>query len=111
MARKVTARRRRLSKKILSGLAFVATSLIGGIISSIGSDLYHTIRNVFLNQAGFPLSFPQIIFLIIGVAGIGLMLSGFKDLEGGSNKPRVRKNNFLEQLLKMREVHGASLIL
>jgi len=78
--------RRRFSKKVASGLIFIGTSLIGGFVSSVGTDLYHTIKSAF--ELGFPLSFPQLVFLIIGVAGIGLMVSGFTEVE---NKPRARR--------------------
>jgi len=87
LARKV--RRRQFSRKVVSGLLFIATSVVGGFVSSVGTDLYHTIKNVFSNQFGFPLSVPQILFLIIGLAGIGLMLSGFADVE--NNKSRIRR--------------------
>jgi uncharacterized membrane protein YuzA (DUF378 family) len=60
---------------------------VGGFVSSVGTDLYHTIKSAFCNQLGFPLSIPQIIFLVIGLAGIGLMLSGFAD----ADKSRIRR--------------------
>jgi hypothetical protein len=88
LARKV--RRNRFSRRVVSGLIFIATSVVGGFVSSVGTDLYHTIKSVFSNQLGFPLSFPQIIFLIIGLVGIALMLSGFSEIE---NKSRVRRKN------------------
>jgi len=72
------------------GIAFIATSLVGGFVSSVGTDVYHSLRNVFSNQSGLPLSFPQVIFLIIGIAGLGLMLSGLLD---ASSKPRVRRKS------------------
>lgn len=97
LARKI--RRRRLSKKVMSGLLFIGTSVVGGFISSVGTDLYHTIKSAFSNQLGFPLSIPQIIFLIIGLAGIGLMLSGFAD----ADKSRIRR--------KTRELLSARCIL
>jgi hypothetical protein len=72
------------------GIAFIATSLVGGFVSSVGTDVYHSLRNVFSNQSGPALSFPQVIFLIIGIAGLGLMLSG---LFGANSKPRVRRKS------------------
>jgi hypothetical protein len=73
----------------VSGLLFIGTSVVGGFISSVGTDLYHTLKSAFSNQFGFPLSIPQILFLIIGLAGIGLMLSGFADVE--NDKSRIRR--------------------
>ncbi|HXQ93495.1 MAG TPA: hypothetical protein VN739_10860 [Nitrososphaerales archaeon] len=83
------ARRRQLSKKMAGGIVFIVTSLVGGFVSSVGTDVYHSIKNVFSNQSGSPLSFPQVIFLIIGLAGLGLMLSGFVD----ARKPRMRRKS------------------
>lgn len=81
-------RRNRFSKKVVSGLIFIGMSVVGGFVSSVGTDLYHTIKSAFSNQLGFPLSFPQIVFLVIGLAGIVLMISGFDETE---TKPRVRR--------------------
>jgi len=74
----------RFSKRVISGLAFVCTSLVGGVLSSIGGDLYQTIKSAF--SSAFPLSFPQLIFIVIGVIGILLMASGFGEFE----KPRAK---------------------
>ena len=71
------------------GIAFIVASLVGGFVSSVGTDVYHSLRNVFSNQSGLPLSFPQVIFLIIGIAGLGLMLSGLMD----TSKPRARRRS------------------
>jgi len=71
------------------GIAFIATSLIGGFVSSVGTDVYHSIKDVF--SIGLPLSFPQIVFLIIGIAGLGLMLSAVLDVN--RSKPRARKRS------------------
>ena len=89
LARKV--RRSRFSKKVVSGLVFIFTSLVGGLISSVGVDLYHTIKSAFSNQVSFPLSFPQIVFLLLGITGIVLMISGFNDLENPKSRVRERK--------------------
>jgi len=93
LARKT--KRNRFSKKVVSGLAFICTSLIGGFISSVGSDLYHTIRNAF--SFGFPLSLPQVIFLIIGIAGLILMISGFSDNENVKGRAKEKKARYFSQ--------------
>ena len=89
LARKV-ARRNRFSKRVASGLIFIGASLVGGFLSSLGTDIYHTIKSVISNQLGFSLSFPQIVFLIIGLVGIALMVSGFEEID---NKPRVKRKS------------------
>jgi hypothetical protein len=59
-----------------SGLIFIITGIVGGFITSVGNDIYHTLKTAVLNDNGFPISLPQILFLLIGIAGLGLLLSG-----------------------------------
>ncbi|MFI5419943.1 MAG: hypothetical protein ACHQ1H_03145 [Nitrososphaerales archaeon] len=86
MARRT--RKRRFSKRVAGGLAFVVTGIVGGFFSSVGIDVYHTIKSAVFNDNGFPITFPQILFLLIGLAGLGLLLSG---VVMPPSKPRVKK--------------------
>jgi len=90
----------------VSGLIFIGTSVIGGFLSSVGTDLYHTIKSVISNEPGFPLSLPQIIFLAIGILGIGLMVSGFFESE---NKTPVKRKSRRFLVKSSGRMHDASL--
>jgi len=69
-------------------MAFIVTGIIGGFVSSVGIDIYHTLKSAVLNESGFPISIPQMLFLLIGLAGLGLILSGLIE---PAKRPRVRK--------------------
>jgi hypothetical protein len=73
-----------------SGLIFIITGIVGGFITSVGIDIYHTLKTAVLNENGFPISVPLILFLLIGIAGLGLLLSG---VVMPSPKPRVKKRS------------------
>jgi hypothetical protein len=83
-------RGRRFSRRVVGGMAFIVTGIIGGFVSSVGIDVYHTIKSAVMNENGFPISVPQILFLLIGLAGLGLILSGFIE---PAPRSRVRKKN------------------
>lgn len=75
-------RSHRFSKRMLSGIIFVLTSFVGGIVASVGEGLYNYVQSMFaLNE--IPLSFPEIAFLLVGLVGITLILS---DLRKNNNQ-------------------------
>ena len=80
MARR--SRRRLFSRRMASGLAFIITRLVGGFVSSVGTDIYHVMKNIIANESGLPLSLPQIIFLLIGIAGLALIVSSRFEPDG-----------------------------
>jgi hypothetical protein len=73
-----------------SGLAFIITGIVGGFITSVGIDIYHTLKTAVLNENGLPVSVPQILFLLIGIAGLGLLVSG---VVAPPPRPRVKKRS------------------
>jgi hypothetical protein len=77
------------SRKMLGGIIFVVTSFAGGFLSSVGASMYSFVREFFAEGQGVPLSLPQLVFLSIGIVGLGLIVS---DLQGGQKTMRRRKN-------------------
>ncbi|MDA4129188.1 MAG: hypothetical protein OK457_00305 [Thaumarchaeota archaeon] len=91
MATRVRSRRG-FSKRLVGGLIFFMTGITGGFFTSIGMDLYHTLRTAVLNQNGLSISVPQILFLLIGIAGLGLLLSAVIE-PAPSARPRAKKRS------------------
>jgi len=73
-AKRVT-RRRRFSNRMKGGIIFMATGLVGGFVSSVGADIYHALSAIAISNSNFPLTLPQLVFMIIGIVGLGLLLS------------------------------------
>ena len=72
---------------MLSGIIFVLTSFVGGIVASVGAGLYNNDQSMFaLNE--IPLSLPEIAFLLVGLVGITLILS---DLRNNNQAPTVNR--------------------
>ncbi len=65
------------------------TSVIGGFLSSAGIDLYDIAKFEISVRSNIPLDFPQFMFLIIGIAGLTLIMS---DLANTRKKRNRRKN-------------------
>ena len=65
------------------------TSVIGGFLSSAGIDLYDVAKFEISVRSNIPLDFPQFMFLIVGIAGLTLIIS---DL-GSTRKRRNRRKN------------------
>ena len=72
------------------GIVFIITSLVGGFVSSVGTDLYHILKNIIANGSELPLSLPQLIFLMIGISGLGLLVSALVDTDTPSKKKDLR---------------------
>ena len=79
---------RRISKRALAGLLSILTSVVGGILSSIGSDLYNAIKGQ-IQEGSFYITALQIVFVIIGLVGICLLCVDF--LERRKNREKASR--------------------
>jgi hypothetical protein len=76
------------SKKMLGGIIFVLTSFAGGFLASVGANMYSLLREFFSTRGGVPLTVSQVVFLLIGAVGLGLIIS---DLTSSQEAVRRRK--------------------
>ncbi len=81
-------RAHRFSKKFIGGSIFVATSFIGGFLTSFGASVYTLMQGAFSTAHEFLLSLLQIAFLLIGVIGLVLVLADLQVRKPSSNRRR-----------------------
>ena len=77
------------SKKMIGGIISITTSVIGGFLSSVGINLYDIMKLEISSRLNNSLNIPQAVFLIVGIAGLILIVS---DLRGRRKKRNKRKN-------------------
>jgi hypothetical protein len=74
---------------MLAGLLSIIAAIVGGILSSLGNDIYDSLKGQILQSSAVALViFLQILFLMMGILGIGLVLFDYYESRQDSVKNR-----------------------
>jgi predicted MFS family arabinose efflux permease len=72
---------------MMGGIIFVLASFVGGFVSSAGAGLYTFVSTFLLDK--IRLTAPEIAFLLVGVAGVGLIISDLWNSQRPPNRKKI----------------------